>query len=129
METHEVQQQLFGYLKENLPPHLSVVDELCDLLDLSADSVYRRIRGEKPITLSELKRICEHYHLSLDQMLQLQNESVLFDAPGMNGATEEFVDYMKAMLAEFKYFTSFKTKEIQFLCKMRPSGTFIFFLK
>ena len=42
METNEVQQQLFSYLKENLPPHLSVVDELCDLLDLSADSVYRR---------------------------------------------------------------------------------------
>lgn len=127
METHEVQQQLFGYLKENLPPHLSVVDELCDLLDLSTDSVYRRIRGEKPITLFELKKICEHYHLSLDQMLQLQNESVLFDAPGMNGATEEFIDYLKAMLAQFKYFTSFKTKEIQILCKEAPLWYFYLF--
>ncbi|HQZ76089.1 MAG TPA: helix-turn-helix domain-containing protein, partial [Chitinophagaceae bacterium] len=72
METNHLQQQLFSHLKENLPAHLSLVDELCDLLDLSADSVYRRIRGEKPITLSELKKICEHYHLSLDQLLQLK---------------------------------------------------------
>jgi BetR domain len=127
METNELQQQLFGHLKENLPPHLSLVDELCDLLDLSADSVYRRIRGEKPITLDELKTICEHYHLSLDQLLQLQNESVLFDAPGMNGVPGEFADYMKAMLAQFKYFNSFKTKELQYLSKDVPIWYFYLF--
>ena len=89
--------------------------------------MYRRIRGEKPITLVEFKRICEHYHLSIDQLLQLQNESVLFDAPGMNVKTGDFVDYMKAMLAQFKYFTSFKTKEIQILCKEPPLWYFYLF--
>ena len=84
METNELQQQLFVYLKENIPPHLSLVDELCDLLDLSHDSVYRRIRGEKPITLTELKKICGHYHVSIDQLLRLENNTILFDAPDMN---------------------------------------------
>lgn len=127
MENYEVQQQLFGYLREHLPPHLSLVDELCDLLDLSSDSVYRRIRGEKPITLHELKRICEHYHLSLDHLLQLQSESVLFQAPGMNGAVNNYSDYMKSMLAQFKYFNSFKAKEIQYLCKDSPYWYFYLF--
>jgi hypothetical protein len=127
METNEVQQQLFSYLKENLPPHLSVVDELCDLLDLSADSVYRRIRGEKPISISELKRICERYHLSIDQMLQLQNESVLFQAPGMNGETAGFINYLKGMLAQFNYFNSFKTKEMRYLSKDTPFWYFYLF--
>ena len=81
METNQLQQQLFSFLKDSIPPHLSLVDELCDLLNLSHDSVYRRIRGEKPISLAELKIICEKYHISLDQLLQLENESVLFDAP------------------------------------------------
>ncbi|MGZ5220074.1 MAG: helix-turn-helix domain-containing protein [Chitinophagaceae bacterium] len=127
METNELQQQLFTYLKENIPPHLSLVDELCDLLDLSADSVYRRIRGEKPISLAELKRVCEHYHLSIDQLLQLENESVLFDAPGMNTMPGEFVEYVKGMLAQFKYFNSFKSKEIQYLCKDAPIWYFYLF--
>ena len=127
METNELQQQIFIYLKENIPPHLSLVDELCDLLDLSTDSVYRRIRGEKPISLAELKKICEHYHLSLDQMLQLQNESILFDAPGMNGIPGEFVDYMKGMLKQFKYFNSFKKRESQYLCKDAPIWCFYLF--
>ena len=58
MHSTELKQQLFNHLKEKLPPHLSLVDELEDLLDLSADSVYRRIRGDKPITMAELKTIC-----------------------------------------------------------------------
>lgn len=117
METHELQQELFTYLKENLPPHLSIVDELCDLLDLSADSVYRRIRGEKPISLTELKRICEHYHLSIDQLLQLENESVLFQATGMNAKPADILDYLKGMLEQFNYFNSFKNREMLYLCK------------
>jgi len=106
METNQLQQQLFSFLKDSIPPHLSLVDELCDLLNLSHDSVYRRIRGEKPITLAELKIICEKYHISLDQLLQLENESVLFDAPGLNGMPAEFSDYM---LAAFKTFFWSKT--------------------
>ena len=108
METNELQQQLFIYLKENIPSHLSLVDELCDLLDLSADSVYRRIRGEKPISLAELKTICEHYHLSIDELLHLENESVLFQAPSLKTVHKDFVEYVKGMLAQFNYFNSFK---------------------
>jgi len=127
METSELQQQLFTYLKEHIPPHISLVDELCDLLDLSQDSVYRRIRGEKPISLAELKTICEHYHLSIDQLLQLENDSVLFDAPGMNGAAGSFTDYMKAMLRQFRYFNSFSKREIYYLCKDSTIWSFFFF--
>ncbi len=127
MKNNEIQQQLFSILKEKLPAHLSLVEELGELLDLSADSVYRRIRGEKPIDLIELKKICEHYHLSLDQLLHLQNESVLFEAPGMNKAPGDFLEYMKAMLEQFRYFNSFTTKEIFYLCKDAPIWYFYLF--
>lgn len=127
MEPNEIQQQLFAQLKRSLPPHLSLVDELCDLLKLSSDSVYRRIRGEKPISLHELKRICEHYHLSLDQLLQLENESVLFDAPGITEKPGEFIEYMQRMLKQFVYFSSHKQKEIRYLCKDVPIWYFYLF--
>ena len=126
MDTN-LQHQLFRHLKESLPQHLSLTDELCDLLDLSADSVYRRIRGEKPITLLELKRICEHYQLSVDRLLQLQNESVIFQAPGLNGAAGGLADYLKGMLGQFQYFNSFKVRELQYLCKDIPFWYFYLF--
>ncbi len=127
MEANELQQQLFNHLKSSLPPHLSMVDELCDLLNLSADSVYRRMRGEKPVTFMELQKICQHYHISLDMLLQLNTETVLFEAPGMNGAPSLFADYLKAMLRQFKYFNSFKNRELHYLCKDSTIWNFYLF--
>ena len=127
MESNQLQQQLFSFLKECIPPHLSLVEELCDLLNLSHDSVYRRIRGEKPISLAELKIICEKYHISLDQLLQLENESVLFDAPGLNVMPAEFSDYLNAVLNQFKYFNSFTTRDMHYLCKDSTIWNFYLF--
>ena len=117
MNATDLQQQFFNHLKSILPPHISMVDELTDLLDLSYDSVYRRIRGEKPLALNELRQICEHYHISLDQVLQLQNDAVVFRAPDINHNGLPFEDYLRGMLAQLKYFNSFRDKKMLYFCK------------
>lgn len=127
METNSLQQQIFSFIKEKLPPHLSLADELQELLNLSADSVYRRIRGEKDISLTELKLICEHYRLSLDEMLSLKNESVLFQAPGLNGHKLSYMEYLQQMLGQFNYFNSFPSKKMFYLCKDIPFWYFFLF--
>jgi flagellar hook-basal body complex protein FliE len=120
MSTNEVQQQLFNYLKSHLPPHLSLADELCGLLGISADSAYRRIRGEKPITLTELKRICDLYQLSLDQVLQLQADTVVFRASDLHKNSFPFSEILNNLLQQVKYFNSFREKHILYLCKDIP---------
>jgi len=117
MQATELQQHFFSYLKSVLPPHISMVDELTDLLNISYDSVYRRIRGEKPLALNELRNICEHYHISLDQVLQLQNDTVVFKAPDINQNGLPFGEYLKGMLAQLKYFNSFQQKKMFYFCK------------
>jgi hypothetical protein len=117
MQTNELQQRFFDHLKAVLPAHISMVDELTGLLNLSYDSVYRRIRGEKPLALNELKQICERYHISLDQVLQLQNDTAVFKAPDINHQDLPFEDYLKGMLAQLKYFNSFKQKKMLYFCK------------
>lgn len=117
MEPNELQQQFFSYLKSVIPPHLSMVDQLTELLGLSYDSVYRRIRGEKPLALNELKQICSHYHLSLDQVLQLQNDTVVFTAPDINHNGLPFEEYLKGVLRDLKHFNSFRQRKMLYLCK------------
>src|SRR5205814_8262232 len=103
MQTNELQQQFFNHLKSVLPSHISMVDELSELLNLSHDSVYRRIRGEKPLALNELRQICEQHHISLDQVLQLKNDTVVFNAPDINHYSLPFSEYLKGMLTQLKY--------------------------
>jgi hypothetical protein len=127
MESGELQQNFFGTLKNALPAHVSLVDKIAEVLNISYDSVYRRIRGEKPITLSELKLLCDHFHISLDQVLQIKSDAVVFHAPNINDTHFEFGEYINGMLNQFKYFNSFKNGEMLYLCKDLPFWHFYTF--
>lgn len=117
MSDTDLQKELFNVIKNVIPAHVSMVDAIADLLNISYDSVYRRIRGEKPIQLHELKILCEHFNLSLDQVLQLKSDKVLFQAPALGSGTVKFADYLRGVLDQFKYFSSFEQKEMFNLCK------------
>ncbi|MEO6538917.1 MAG: helix-turn-helix domain-containing protein, partial [Ferruginibacter sp.] len=121
-----LQKELFVSIKNALPAHISLVDVLAELLNISYDSVYRRIRGEKPISLKELKVLCEHFHLSLDQLLQVENDTVVFNAPEINEADPDFREYLKGVLQQMKYFNSFAKREMLYQCKDAP--VFYFYL-
>jgi len=124
MESPELQQAFFNTVKNSIPPNVSLVDVVADLLNLSFDSVYRRIRGEKPITMNELKTLCDHFHLSVDQVLQLQSDSVVFHAPDINTTTVSIEEYLTGVLKQFKYFNAFTNKQMLYLCKDLPMWHF-----
>ena len=126
MTETDLQKELFVSIKNALPSHISLVDTLADLLNISYDSVYRRVRGEKPISLNELKTLCEHFHLSLDQVLQFKTDTVVFDAPEINGSDPDFRQYLNGVLKQMKYFNSFQKREMLYQCKDAP--VFYFYL-
>ena len=45
MDKLALQQQLFSQIKNRVAEHVSAVDEIAGLLEISADSAYRRMRG------------------------------------------------------------------------------------
>jgi hypothetical protein len=120
MNSPDFQQAFFNKIRENLPPHISMADQLADLLNISYDSVYRRIRGEKPISMNELKLLCEHFKISIDQVLEIKSEAVLFQAPDINEPNPQFTSYLQGILNQFVYFNSFKTRKLSYLCKELP---------
>lgn len=52
-------------LKDLLPDHLSLADQLSDILNISADSAYRRIRGETAMSIDEAITLCNHYKIPI----------------------------------------------------------------
>ena len=68
----------FQHIKTLLPEHIAFVDAIADILNISNDSAYRRIRGEKHISLEEMQKLAAHYKISLDQFMHLQSQIPLF---------------------------------------------------
>src|SRR5438309_11344472 len=119
MSTTDLQLQLFNVIR-NKVPHLSLADEVADVLDISTDSAYRRIRGEKPLLLEEVAKLCTKYSLSLDSLLHLQSDGFLFRGDFFQAEDFRFENYLANYERNMKYISSFQTRKIFFLCKDIP---------
>ena len=120
MESTGIQQLLLQHIKENCPGHISLVNEVADLLNISNDSAYRRIRGEKPISFEELQILCTHFKVSLDQFLHLQNDAIVFSGRVNNASPNLFEDYLKNLLKQLEMINSFEKKHLYVLIKDIP---------
>lgn len=120
MNVNEIQQQIFQEIKRKIPAESSVADEVAKLLDISSDSAYRRMRGEKAITLDELYTIATHYKISLDRLMNIDSGGFLFQGNLLNSKTFRFDAYLTGMAGILGYFNSFKKKELFYLCKETP---------
>ena len=127
MNTSSVQVLLFQHLKNQLPPHLSMVDEVADLLGISNDSAYRRIRGEKPMDLEETHKLCSHFNIPLDRLLHLKSDSFVFSGKlKVAGSANAFEEWLDEVQHQFQVISSFKSRHIYFL--MKDISPFVHFL-
>jgi len=120
MKPTSVQVMFFQHLKSSLPPHLSMVDSIAELLQISIDSAYRRIRGEKTISFEELKMLCTHYKISLDQFIHLETDAVIFNGRHISQAGFDFEQYLESVLQNVQYMNSFAEREMLYLNKDIP---------
>lgn len=127
MEPAGIQVSFFQHLKSRLPPHLSLVDEIADLLNISNDSAYRRIRAEKPISFEELQKICVHYHISLDQFLHLQNDSFIFSGKLATSSDSFYEEWLAKLLQDLSFMTTFEYKHLYYITKDIPFITYFQF--
>ena len=68
MENNTIQQRLLGLVQDLTPDKYSLVFELSELLGVSTDSIYRRMRGETLLDIHEIQKICLNYNLSFDSI-------------------------------------------------------------
>ena len=120
MNSPNTQVMLFQHLKSILPPHISMADEVADLLQISPDSAYRRIRGEKPISLEELEKVCVHYNISFDQFLHLNSNSFLFSGILKQDKDEGFDQWLDNLTKQVIGMSSLNKKHLYWLLKDIP---------
>ncbi len=119
MTTIELQQKLFKSIKNRIGES-NTADEISKLLDISMDSAYRRMRGEKMITLSELHNLCAHFQLSLDQLLNIQSPGVMFQGQYLDKQNFRFEEWLMSMINNLNYLHTFKEKTFYIHCKDLP---------
>jgi len=120
MPPKQAQEFLFQRIKEILPPSASLTDVVSEILNVSTDSAYRRIRNETPLVLEEAKLLCDRFELSLDQVLHIKTNSVVFENVRINNREYSYEQYLSDLTRLIEHISSFQQKEIIYLTKDMP---------
>jgi len=111
----DFQRLLFDQLKNHAISNISLINILSDLLNISNDAVYRRMRGEKRLDIDELAKICAHFNISFDTLFGLRQQSLQFTYIPLDLSDfDVYKRYMKQLLLSFKTLSKAKEKEVFF---------------
>lgn len=120
MGKENTQQLFFQHIKSNLPAHISLVDEVADLLNISNDSAYRRIRSEKSLDLNEIEKLCTHFKISVDQIFSLESDVTLFTDKAITSHQVDFEEYLQSIIDQLQFINSFDERKMYYTAKDVP---------
>jgi hypothetical protein len=103
-----------------LPPNISLAEEVADHLGISTDSSYRRIRGEKAISIEEIQKLCSIYKISLDQLLSIDSNSTVFYGKWIDAQNFDFGKYLDDMLIQLQIINKAEVKKMYYEAKDLP---------
>jgi len=115
-----IQEILFQSIKSNLAANISFVHELSELLRISYDSAYRRIRGEKELSLEEFRAICFHYHVSVDSLFNYKSNHVIFNSLAIGEEGLDIEKWLQSLLLAMKKIHATREREIIYAAKDIP---------
>ena len=118
--TSTIQADFFQTLKNSIPPYASLVDEVSETLNLSIDSAYRRIRGEKLLDFEELRILCQRFNVSLDKFFSITSNAIQFQGKLNTYHEDAFQQWMEDVLAQLNLVNSFSHRHVYFLVKDMP---------
>jgi hypothetical protein len=115
-----IQSSFLNQVRDKLPPTISFADELAEVLSVSRDSAYRRIRGETLLSLDEVKKLCDHFRISLDHALSPSSEIVAFQVRSLNSEHFSFEKWLQSIYDNLHMIGQFGEKELIFHAKDLP---------
>lgn len=105
------QKLLFDKIAERLPENISLVIEVAELLDLSNDSAYRRLRGETELSYSETIKLCTHFQIPLDALNDSPMDAIHFVYHEYSDSIESFSNYLIGLSEELRQIAESKSDQ------------------
>jgi transcriptional regulator with XRE-family HTH domain len=113
------QELFFDRLRAVMKPNLSAADQIADVLNMSKDAVYRRLRGDSPLTFDDAVKLATHFNVSLNSLEGNQN-MVLFKRKPNIQSLEDFRRYLEDSLQLLEGTSLFRKKQMIYSAKDIP---------
>lgn len=108
------QRQLIEIMKRMIPANINLADEISDVLDVSADSAYRRLRCETELTINEALKLCEHFDIPLESLNPALPSVVSFKINPLTEKADSFTGYLLGVEKELSYIARCENRNIMY---------------
>jgi hypothetical protein len=115
-----IQSIFLEQVKKKLGHNESLADELAEILNISRDSAYRRIRGETVLSLDEAKLLCIRYGVSLDNLISGTSDMVSFQYRVVDSKNFTFDKWLRVILTNLETLRAFPEKQLIYFAKDIP---------
>lgn len=111
----DLQKGLFDEILKKMPPRYALVDVVSELLEISSDAAYRRIRGDKVMDIFETTILCDRFGISFDALFltTTANTNPAYSYTPLDlGDTDNYGIYMESLSARLERLRSSPGAEI-----------------
>ena len=116
----QIQEVFIKKLKESVPPNVSLAEELADLLKVSNDSAYRRLRNETDFTLKEVYTVAKHFNISVDSLFSYKSDYVTCNYIKLTDSADNFEKYLSGIAKQMKPLVSLENRKIFYAAEEIP---------
>lgn len=106
------QYEFFKKIEGIIPQNTSLVNEIADILELSTDSAYRRMRMETFLNLEEIILLSNHFKIPFDTQTDIKSDIVTFSYTNMTPHIDSFFEYLTKLVEELEAINKSPQKEI-----------------
>jgi len=114
------QQHLCDLIRHRAGSLQQAAIDMSELLGLSMDAAYRRMRGETALTYEEAAKIALHYRLQSQLFESADNAQIRFHRRRLIDSTEAFAEYLETSLAWMESFPKMQNARLIYSAKDVP---------
>ncbi len=120
MEQRNFQLVFLEKLKQQISENHTLVDVITDVLNVSQDSAYRRMRGDTALSFDEAVKLANEYRVSLASIAGHSDNSAVFHRQPFITSIDQYRDYMQSSLDNLKFVQAQRNHMIYYQAKDIP---------
>jgi hypothetical protein len=114
------QNHFFELVQERLEEDDNFVDKVAEVLNLSRDSSYRRLKGITDLSLKEMVILARYFGLALNKIMGEHENAVVFSRRPVIQTIDDFKNHLLSELQELEKIATHSSNQIHILAKDIP---------
>ncbi|MFK8037757.1 MAG: hypothetical protein AB8B74_05665 [Crocinitomicaceae bacterium] len=112
MQKLDIQEALLQKVEAALPENEKLVDVIMDLLNVSMDAAYRRMKGKVALTIFETQILLDAFDLSLGNLGSYKKDKIIFDYKPLSRINFNFESYITGLRDSLSEIKTLKSPEL-----------------